>query len=123
MASIDVSDAFDPSFMDSGIICMRLTQTVDDQGVATDSAAPISFTGEVVPDEGANLIRLPDGSRVRETLSIYTMFQLRTQRAGMSADIVTWKGAQYTVAAVDDYMNYGRGFVVAKCELLQLSGA
>lgn len=123
MASLDVLDAFDPSFMDSGLMRIRLTQTVDTNGIASNAAVTTAFAAVVVPKEGANLVRLPDGSQVHETISVYApRFDLQSQSAGLSADIVTWRGAQYTVKGVDGYAHFGAGFVNATCELIPLSG-
>lgn len=123
MAGLDVSDAFDPDFMEFGLIRIRLTQTVDTHGIATNTPVNTQFAAVVVPGEGSNLVRLADGSRVHETLVVHAPgFNLQSQSNGLSADIVTWQGSQYTVKAVDDYSNFGSGFVKATLELIPLSG-
>lgn len=123
MANLDVDDVLlDPDFFDSTLICTRLTQRVTTDGIARNSAVASGFSGVVFPKEGSALVRMPDGSRVHQTISIVTQFALQPQSINLAADLVTWQGNQYTVMHLDSYSNYGRGFVEATAELLPLSG-
>lgn len=125
MALLDVTDVLlDPDFMDLGLICNRMTQTVDEHGRATNTAAEIPFAGVVTSDSGDILDRLADGSRIIGSITIHTPFRLRDGGADASADAdeIVWQGATYTVSNVNDYSHFGRGFVCATCDLKPLTG-
>ncbi len=123
MALIDVSDILtDPDFMDSGLICERNTQTVSDDGMAVNAVSMQPFSGVVTSDNGDLLERSPDGERVKGNLTIHTRFPLDDGSSVNAADIVQWKGRRYTVTVVNDWSHFGRGFVVATCDLIPLAG-
>ena len=123
MALLDVTEVlFSPEFMDTGIQCLRSTQTVDNDGIASNIITATSFSGVVVPTSGEYLQRIPEGERVNGSITIYTTFILRDGLAGNPTDEVIWKGRTYVVSSVQDYGHYGRGFVSAVCDLKTLRG-
>lgn len=123
MAFLDVSDILlDPDFMDSSLVCERNVQTVGSNGMATNATTNTPFAGVVTSDNGDLLERNPDGERIKGNLTIHTRFQLDDGGAGNTADIVQWQGRRYTVTVVNDWSHFGRGFVVASCDLIPLSG-
>ncbi|MBR8123228.1 hypothetical protein KDW39_08710 [Burkholderia multivorans] len=123
MAFLDVSDVvLDPDFMDTGLICNRMTQTVDDHGRAQNSVASTPFSAVVTSDKGDILHRNADGSRIIGSITLHTMFRLLDGSVGQDADEVVWAGRTYTVVNVNDYSHFGRGFVCATCDLKPLSG-
>ena len=120
---LDVSELLtDPDFVTTGIICTRNAQTVGENGIAVNAQTTTRFSGVVTNDKGDLLERMAAGERIKGNITIHTRFQLRDGGAGYSADIVTWNGSQYTVSMVLDWSTYGRGFIVATCDLLPLSG-
>ncbi|HGL5074092.1 TPA: hypothetical protein ACKFHZ_001938 [Burkholderia multivorans] len=123
MAFLDVSDVLpDPDFMDTGLLCNRMTQTVDDHGRAQNSVASTPFSAVVTSDKGDILHRNADGSRIIGSITLHTMFRLLDGSVGQDADEVVWAGRTYTVVNVNDYSHFGRGFVCATCDLKPLSG-
>lgn len=123
MAFLDVSDVIvDPDFMDAGLICNRMTQAVDDNGIATNTPASTPFAAVVTSDKGDILHRNADGSRIIGSITLHTMFRLIDGAGGFDADEVVWQGRAYTVVSVNDYSHFGRGFVCATCDLKPLSG-
>ncbi|WP_407733283.1 hypothetical protein [Pseudomonas citronellolis] len=124
MAQLDVTEVLlDPDFMDTGLVCKRSTQTVGDNGRADNAVTSIPFAGVVTSDKGDILERLAGGERKKGSITIHTMFRLTAGSGEDSiADIVTWQGRDYTVASVNDYNHFGRGFVAASCDLLPLAG-
>ncbi|MDN7494835.1 hypothetical protein QZM89_06535 [Burkholderia gladioli] len=125
MAFLDVTDVLlDPDFMDTGLICNRMTQTVDAYGEATNTATPIPFSAVVTSDSGDILHRNADGSRIVGSITLHTPFRLRDggPDATADADEIVWQGATYTVVNVNDYSHFGRGFVCATCDLKPLTG-
>ncbi|QYY30242.1 hypothetical protein K2O51_22995 [Cupriavidus pinatubonensis] len=123
MALLDVTDVLlDPDFMDTGLVCNRMTQTVDDHGRATNTVTATPFAAVVTSDKGDILHRNADGSRIIGSITVHTTFRLSDGSAGQDADEIVWQGRTYTVANVNDYSHFGRGFVCATCDLKPLSG-
>ncbi|PRH41084.1 hypothetical protein [Burkholderia vietnamiensis] len=123
MAFLDVTEVLlDPDFMDTGLLCNRMTQAVDDHGRAQNTVASTPFAAVVTSDKGDILHRNADGSRIIGSITLHTMFRLVDGSAGYDADEVEWSGRTYTVVNVNDYSHFGRGFVCATCDLKPLSG-
>jgi hypothetical protein len=123
MALSDVSDAlFDPDFLDL-LQYIRCPVSADGNGVRVEAGQlPVDFYGAVTTRDGDRMIRGSDGERVEGNITIHTITRLTDGQDGLSADVVIWKGAMYTVSKVKSFSNYGRGFVSAECDLLPLSG-
>lgn len=122
MADLDVSDLLvDPDFADR-LQCVRHQQTVDEHGIAHNAQQVSEFLGVVTSDRGTELARLAAGARVSGSILIHTRFRLSNGHAGHDADEVIWRGNRYTVVSVDDYSQYGAGFVCASCDLVPLVG-
>ncbi|WP_407059402.1 hypothetical protein ACKZDW_02465 (plasmid) [Ralstonia syzygii subsp. celebesensis] len=123
MPMLDVSDVLlDPDFMATGLVCNRMTQTVDSYGRATNTPAATPFSAVVTSDKGDLLHRNTDGSRIIGSITLHTIFRLSDGAVGQDADEVVWQGRTYTVVNVNDYSHFGRGFVCATCDLKPLSG-
>ena len=123
MALLDVSDVIcDPDFMDRGLVCERSAQAVGNDGLAINTKTNRPFSGVVTSDRGDVLTRGTTGERITGSIIIHTKFRLNDGSAGFTADIVQWQGRRYTVAKVNDYSHFGRGFVCATCDLIPLSG-
>lgn len=123
MADLDVSEILlDPDFMDEGLICKRGTQTVGEDGMAVTARQSTTFAGAVSPDKGDFLERFAEGERKKGSIKIHTVFPLTGGTSDITADIVSWRGRDYTVARVDDYGHFGAGFVCAYCDLIPLKG-
>jgi hypothetical protein len=123
MPTLDVTSVLlSPEFVTRGLKCIRQTQTVDNDGIATNVPATSTFSGVVTNDTGDLLVRLAEGSRIQASITIHTRFKLQDGKDGLDADVITYKGRNYTVTNVADWSDYGRGFVCASCELISLSG-
>lgn len=121
MAALDMSDAFDPEFMDP-LVCERNRQTVGVNGRAVDSVARVPFLGVVTNDTGDTLTRGTDSARVAAGINVTTSYQLRMDDAHHDADVVEWDGRRYTVTNVKGYGTYGSGFCIATCAALSPAG-
>lgn len=123
MALLDVSDIVtDPDFMDTGLVCERNAQTVNESGLATNTTTKTRFSAVVTSNNGDILERMAAGERIKGSITLHTRFALREGRAGFTADVVEWRGRRYTVSEVMDYSNFGRGFFSANCDLIPLAG-
>jgi hypothetical protein len=71
----------------------------------------------VVYPEGQNkLDRRVEAQSTTKVIGIVTRFALRTATPGWQADTVVWRGNRYLVTGVQDYSQYGAGFVEAMAE-------
>lgn len=123
MPQLDVSDVLlDPEFIDMSLVCVRQAQTVGNDGLAVNTPTSTPFYGVVTNDTGDLLERRADGERIMASITVHTKFRLTAGKDGLSADIVTWDGDDYTVSAVANWSKYGRGFMMATCDLIPLSG-
>lgn len=121
MPDLDMSDAFDPDFMDP-LVCERSRQTVGANGRAVDSAARVPFLGVVTNDTGDTLTRGTDAARVAAGITVTTPYGLRMDGTDHDADVVEWDGRRYTVTNVKGYGTYGAGFCIASCAILAPAG-
>lgn len=121
MPALDVSDAFDPDFMDS-MTAYRRAQTVGDNGRATVDESSVPFDGVVCNDTGDTLQRGSDAARVAASINITTPFALRIAGDDNDADVVEWDGRRYTVVTLADYGRFGAGFCTAACRVINPAG-
>jgi hypothetical protein len=122
MAMLDVTELLtDPDFVDLGLLCQRNVQIVGNDGLAMLTPANGNFVGSVFAGE-SKLNRGSDGQYIKGRITIITKFGLIDGQQGNTADIVTWQRKRYTVTEVEDFSNWGAGFVRARCDLIPLSG-
>jgi hypothetical protein len=123
MPSLDVNVVLSsPYFMDTFTVVRRISE-VNDQGRTATIELKIPTTGVVQPS-GANTQERPkDYATGRKSCLVITQFRLRQQTQGYLPDLVLWRGDDYLVETVEDYTNYGRGFVQAYCTSQDLQDA
>lgn len=121
MPLLDVSELLsDPDFADT-ITVTRRTETRGNDGLAVISNQTFQDIDAVVtPAKGTDLAQLPDLSRTEGVVLVYTTFRLTNGQASTKADIVTWNGATYIVLNVNDYSQFGDGYIKALCQLNSL---
>ena len=121
-ALLDVSDLLeDPDFC-IPLTCVRNTQMVGDNGLATFTPTRYEFLGVVTQDKGRSLARGDASGTQSGSITVTAQFRLTAGNAQFAADMVEWSGRLWTVMHVNDYSNYGNGFVSATCDLLPVSG-
>lgn len=119
MALIDVSELLtDPDFVDPFTIARRTQVMVN--GRATFTTAVTDGSGSVQINAPEVLDRFPDAGRPDHWIRIYTLTRLIAQdeTAGTYGDVITWRSRTYQVKAVDDWGNYGVGYVKALARLI-----
>jgi galactose-6-phosphate isomerase len=122
MASLDVSDiVLSPEFSDL-ITCKRYSQTVGTNGRAVNAEVITEFRGVVTQSGGNILNRVDGGEHASGAITIHSKFPLIAQAPGFTADVILFRGKEYTVKRVDDYSNYGAGFTAAECDLIPMAG-
>ena len=121
MPFLDVSDVLlDPDFATTFTVTRSAAAAGADGNNVVTPSAPISVTGVVEPANSNDLRRLPDAESLTGTIAIYTPFALNVLSANTTADIVTWNGRQYTVIDVEDWSQFGAGYVRALARMLSL---
>jgi len=122
MALIDVTELLDdPDFSDTFFL-RRQHQNIDSSGLAHNAETSVACDGVCFPGGGNKLIRTRDGDRVESDMTIVTRTILHDGRGGVPADCVEWMGQRYVVTLVEDYANWGGGFVQARCNLTDMRG-
>lgn len=117
MPTLDLSDAFDPSFLDD-LIVERSTESVDIHGRTHASTTLVTIEGVVTATSPDDLVRVPEAEYMNKTITIYTQYRLRGPSEGIDSDVIQWHGSRFIVRAVDDFSGYGEGFVQAVCMAL-----
>lgn len=117
MPLLDVTDVlYDPMFATS-ITVLRTTEGIDSNGRGYKGPeVSTTVVAVVIPQSGAVLQRLAEGSNISESITVYTEFRLSASVDGQSADEILWNGRRYVVKNVSDYSQYGRGFMSAVCD-------
>jgi len=113
MPLLDVSDVLsDPDFA-TVFDVVRTTTAVSGGRTVLQSQTTANVIGVVQPASTRELERLPEAERTRGAITIYTTFALNAGSAGFTADTVNWNGSSYTVMSVDDWSQFGAGYVKA----------
>lgn len=123
---MDMSEALtDPVTLDSFTLYRR-KQIVDIYG-ETKMSYDIqpNIRGVVTPASKNDLDRKADSQIQTKSIEIITRFAIRgeSQTVGeieYQPDVVVWNGDSFLVKRVDDFSNYGRGFVLVICESIDI---
>lgn len=126
MPFLDVSDVLsDPDFATTFDVLRSTITTVKGRGVSTTQTFA-GVIGVVTPAGSNDLKRMPEAARMSGAITIHTTFRLTSsglQPDGTTADadIVSWQGRQWSVLSVDDWTQFGAGFVRAAATMLSLN--
>lgn len=121
MPTLDVSDLLDdPDIAGDTFEVIRRIETVTQQGrTGITEVSQGMQVGAVYPTGSNSLSRQDAFQNGAKSISVVTTFRLRmaAQEGGVQfqPDIVVWEGDRYIVRELDDYSNYGAGFVRAGC--------
>jgi galactose-6-phosphate isomerase len=123
MPFLDVSDLLsDPDLGGTTFSVIRTLSGPPVGGLAqlTPTTIP-NIVGSIQPATSTELLRMPDGERVGGAVTVRCKFVLIgggiDPNSGLdrTADQVVFKGQQYTVQSVQDWSDYGAGYVEALC--------
>lgn len=87
------------------------------KGRFTDGAKTITtIKAAVHPTSGKDIMLLPEGSRTKESIVVYTRQTLFTLQTGQlnQADRIIWQGSRYQAVSVEDWSRDG-GFYRSLC--------
>lgn len=119
MALIDVTELLsDPDFADTFTYARRVQVMVNGRATFAESGGDV--VGSVQINAPEVLERFPDAGRPDQWIRIYTTTRLIAQddAAATYGDVITWRGRTYQVKAVDDWGNYGVGYVKALARMV-----
>lgn len=118
MAKIDVSELLlDPDFLDT-VTLIRRSVTIDTHGEAVIAETSSSVKMSVQGSNTETLLRMPEGARLSDLITVYYRGVLTAESVGGYADVIVWGGRRYQVKEVpEDFSNYGGGFMMANCLL------
>ena len=122
MALIDITELLDDDDFCDAFFLRRKVQSIGSNGLAHDVDTSTLQAGVCFPGSGNKLVRTPDGERVEADMSIVTKCILHDGRSDAPADMVEYLGQAYTVFYVEDFANWGGGFIQAHCMLASVRG-
>lgn len=109
MATLDVSDAFDESFL-STLTVYKCTVDLDAEGFWSKTLSdPYIIRVVKTPNEDKPKTDVQSDYKLK-SIEVYSIDKLRNQNAIDAADIIEWNGQNYQVDSVEDYSNYGQGY-------------
>jgi galactose-6-phosphate isomerase len=120
MPLMDMSAALaETQFQDSFTVVQR-QQVVSNAGIGSMVATNFpNVSGVVYPSDENDLQRLPDYSIQMKAFTVFTQFALRGESEAedeeFEPDILLWNGDSFLVRTIEDYSNFGAGFVKAIC--------
>ncbi|HEY0724176.1 MAG TPA: hypothetical protein VGD41_09365 [Pyrinomonadaceae bacterium] len=123
MPTLDVSDAFDPSFWDE-IKVRRRQQIISETGRVSTINSTFSMQAVVTPASPADLQRLTDYQHMGKAISIYSITPRLQGPAVVNGgetqpDQIEWHGSVYLVRLVEDWAGFGAGYVHTIAESIQ----
>lgn len=108
MAFLDLSDAFDPAFLEDFTVIRRTENFVNGRAKLEDKSFPAY--GSICAATPNQLQNLADARYIDRAISVVTQFHAQGPVAGKQPDLIVWKGSSYQVSAVDNYPHLGVGF-------------
>lgn len=121
MPTLNVSSVLKDRRFKDKFIRRRNTQTIVN-GRAQNTSQDDEIEGVITNNDGDELERLPDGSRVSGAINIHTQSDLISGDNGRDADEVYYQDRWYTVVISASYSQYGNGFKRCVCKLKPFSG-
>ncbi len=116
MVAFDMKDGILFSDILDTFFVLRRLQDINNYGRAQNTQEwSASILGVVTPTSPRNLKRLPDEQRQAKSIEVITSFPLQGPSNLNSPDIVSWNGDNFVVIVIDDWSNFGPGWVHAIC--------
>ncbi len=128
MPMIDITAALTSPMLADSFSVLRRTETVGANGRSTVTTQTIAgLYGPVKPADANDLKRYPDMDVTEKTITVTTMYALRgesdTAGTEYKPDVVVWNEDNFLVRHVEDFSNFGPGFVRAICTSIDLVDA
>lgn len=120
MPLIDVNDVIlDADVAGEAFVVIRREEIIE-QGLAKTIPTEAQAYGNIQPAGDNELMREADFDTQTQSIDVYTPYRLRG--AGQDAagvpykpDLILWQGDTYIVQTVEEWTQYGRGYIKAHC--------
>ena len=131
MPLLDLSSVLTSPMLWDTFTVNRRIQTVNNFGIATVAVQAIAgLFGVVYPSNENELKRYPDLQVQDKAITVITRFALRGETettadpsVSYQPDIVVWGSDNFLVRKVEDWSQYGPGFILAICSSMDLVDA
>jgi hypothetical protein len=129
MPMINITVALTSPMLADTFSVIRRAQVVGNNGRAsTQNTTFPNLYGPVCPSTPDELRLVPDLATNEKAITVITRFALRGISETIDGtqylpDVVVWKGDNFKVAKLQDWSNYGPGFVLAICTSIDLVDA
>lgn len=118
MPTHDVSEAFDTTFLDD-VTVVRQNSVVDQGGWVQVTTRTFSIKAVVTAASPNDLQRVPEEEYMNKAISVAAIADQNKDGSAVLQgptdvtlpDELIWHGSKFIVRSVDDYSNYGRGFI------------
>lgn len=114
MATLDLSDAFDSSFL-TDVLVKRPALQLSPSGEYEEAGFSVWGMRAVVIPQSSQ----PTHSEVNDLttggLELYVMYGVEPKMQLEPADFIIWCGEEYRIDLMEDYGNYGQGFYHVVC--------
>jgi galactose-6-phosphate isomerase len=115
MPLLDVNKVLaSPNFRTSFVVTRR-NSGVDNHGRTSVTTTQFTVVGVINPYGDNTQERPSEYAAGHKSMVVYTPFRLRAQSQAFLPDLITYRGDDYLVRAIEDFTQYGRGFVQAYC--------
>lgn len=125
MPGIDIDDVIlDPELAGTRFIVIRRQVVVNVHGRTDIVKTRMTAVGAITPTSDNSLVREAAFQAQAKTLMIVTTFPLRgpskdraanSQEVQFMPDVVIWRSDSYEPVVINDFSQYGRGFIQADC--------
>lgn len=118
---LDLSASINEPQFQTNFVVLRRQQIVDTHGQPqTVVIGRYQALGVITPTGSNSLVRADAYESQMETIQVITMYRLRpaskdAQGITWLPDYVLWSGSAYVVRTLNDFAQYGAGFMVAEC--------
>ena len=122
MASIDVNDAFDASFI-SEFYYSKPKIILNEEGIYVTKLSKYKVQlGVVLPNETEHTTLDPANEYIVKSIRVYIpAYLLNHQTYIQPADIIYWNNQHYKAEEVRNYMQYGKGYTIIIAALMDAS--
>jgi len=111
----------DPDFTQP-VSIITSTEAVNSSGFNVPVQTTTTNIQAIVQNNGSEkLIRLADGSRISDAVTIWCRHSLHAATATTAADIIVYNGQQYVVKVSEDWSHYGIGWYKATGEFIGIT--
>jgi galactose-6-phosphate isomerase len=120
MATLDVSDVpICAEFADTFQVLRRI-EVVDGSGRSITTTEVIATPlGTIYPTGDNGLTREAEYEAGHKSLTIVTPYRLQGPAPGFQPDLIEYRGNEFVITDIEDYSQYGAGFVVAQATSIE----